>query len=78
MRIWISKPFYESLPFIYILAGVGLLVGSLYLNYWYWPTVCLVAGVICLIFGLFVLLRRRDFRSGSKRDKNKANKKKRS
>ena len=70
MRIWLSKPFYESLPFIYLLAGAGLLTGSLYLDYWYWPTICLVCGVICLILGLLVLLRRRDFRSDS-RSKNK-------
>jgi hypothetical protein len=62
MRIWLSKPFYESLPYIYLVAGVSLLIASLYLDYWYWPTVCLVSGIICLILGLFVFLRRRDFR----------------
>jgi hypothetical protein len=63
MRIWLSKPFYESLPYIYLIAGIGLLLASLYLNYWYWPTICLVCGIACLILGLIVLLRRRDFRS---------------
>ena len=63
MRIWLSKPFYESLPFLYLLAGLGLMVASLYLDYWLWPTLCLVSGIVCLILGLFILLRRRDFRS---------------
>ena len=62
MRIWLSKPFYEALPYIYLLSGLGLLLASLYLNYWYWPTICLVGGIACLVFGLFVLLKRRDFR----------------
>jgi len=70
MRIWISKPFYESLPYLYLLAGLLLLVASLYLDFWYWPSICLVSGVICLIFGLMVLLRRRDFRNNPRaRDK---------
>lgn len=64
LRIWLSKPFYECLPFFYILAGLALLVASLYLDYWYWPTICLLSGFICLIMGLFVLLKRRDFRNG--------------
>ena len=62
MRIWVSKPFYESLPFLYLLAGISLLIASLYLDYWYWPTICLVVGIVCLIFGLLIFLRRRDFR----------------
>jgi hypothetical protein len=62
MRIWLSKPFYEALPYIYLLSGLGLLLASLYLNYWYWPSICLAAGIACLVFGLFVLLKRRDFR----------------
>jgi hypothetical protein len=62
MRIWISKPFYEVLPYLYLLAGLALLTASLYLDIWYWPTICLLSGIVCLIFGLMILLRRRDFR----------------
>jgi len=63
MRIWISKPFYELLPYLYLVSGLSLLLASLYLNYWHWPTICLVSGILCLIIGLFVFLRRRDFRT---------------
>lgn len=63
LRIWLSKPIYETLPFFYLIAGVGLLVASLYLDYWHWPLLCLIGGIICLILGLFILLKRRDFRT---------------
>ncbi|HJP03880.1 MAG: hypothetical protein CL799_00180 [Chromatiales bacterium] len=62
MRIWISKPFYETLPYLYAASGLAMLLASLYLNFWYWPTICLVGGFVCLIFGLFVFFKRRDFR----------------
>ena len=66
--VWLSKPLYELLPFFYLLAGVLLLGASLYLNYWYWPTICLIAGLLCLLGGLMVLLKRRDFRYNIPRD----------
>ena len=62
MRIWLSKPLYEMLPYFYLLAGSAFLLASLYLNYWYWPSICLVTGVVCLVLGLVVFLRRRNFR----------------
>lgn len=61
-RIWLTKPIYEFLPYLYLLLGLISLLASLYLDFWYWPTVCLLVGVVCLIAGLVVLLRRRDFR----------------
>ena len=45
MRIWVSKPIYETLPYFYLAAGAACLVASLYLNYWYWPTICLIFGI---------------------------------
>ena len=67
--MWVSRPIYESLPYLYMLAGALSLGASMYLNYWYWPTIGLVSGVFCLILGLFVMLRRREFRTGSRRNK---------
>jgi uncharacterized membrane protein len=63
MRIWITKPFYELLPYIYLVSGLSLLLASLYLDYWYWPTLCLISGIICLVLGLMIYLRRQDFRN---------------
>ena len=67
MQIWISKPFYEILPYLYAVSGFALLLASLYLDFWYWPQICLIVGVLCLIYGLFVFLKRRDFRQDKPR-----------
>lgn len=60
--MWLSKPVYESLPYFYLAAGALALLASMYLNYWYWPTIGFVVGVGCLVAGLVVLLKRRDYR----------------
>jgi len=60
--MWLSKPLYELLPWFYLSAGALMLTASIFMNYWYWPTICLVAGFACLIGGLVILLKRRDFR----------------
>ena len=61
-QLWLSKPVYELLPYFYMLAGLATLGASIYLNYWYWPSICLIAGIALLTWGLVVWLRRRDFR----------------
>jgi hypothetical protein len=66
MRLWLSKQVYETLPFFYLFAGIVSLGASLYLDFWYWPAICLVVGFACLILGLVVLLKRRDFRTDRK------------
>jgi len=65
--MWISKPIYESLPYFYLFAGAVSLAASMYLNHWYWPTICFATGLCCLVGGLVVLLKRRDFRTGQRR-----------
>jgi hypothetical protein len=65
--MWLSKPIYESLPYFYLLAGAVSLGLSMYLNYWYLPTICFVVGLICLVGGLVVLLKRRDSRVTDRR-----------
>ncbi|MDG2376859.1 MAG: hypothetical protein P8M18_10985 [Woeseiaceae bacterium] len=60
--MWVSKPIYESLPFFYLAAGVISLMASMYLNHWYWPTICFVVGIATLVGGLVLLFKRRDFR----------------
>ena len=62
MRIWLSKPLYEALPFFYLFAGICFMLASIYLDYWHWPDICLFLGFGCLIAGMGVLLKRRDFR----------------
>jgi Flp pilus assembly protein TadB len=66
MRFWLSKPLYEAVPYLYLIAGLVALIASLYLDYWIWPTIGLVVGFACIIGGLVILLRRRDFRHNLK------------
>ncbi|MEJ2127731.1 MAG: hypothetical protein P8X81_02685 [Woeseiaceae bacterium] len=65
--MWVSRPIYESLPYLYMLAGAASLAASMYINHWYWPTICFVTGVVCLVAGLVVLLKRRDYRVTDRR-----------
>ena len=65
--MWISKPIYESLPYFYLFAGAVSLAASMYLNHRYWPTICFTMGLLCLVAGLVVLLKRRDYRAGERR-----------
>ena len=60
--MWVSKPIYESLPYFYLGAGVISLLASMYLNHWYWPTICFVVGISTLVGGLVLFLKRRDSR----------------
>ena len=61
--MWIAKPLYESLPYFYLLVGGVMLAASMYVNHWYWPTISFVAGLVSLVAGLVVLLKRRDART---------------
>ena len=65
--MWISKPIYESLPYFYLVVGALCLASSMYVFHWYWPTICFVTGVVCLVAGLVVLLKRRDARTTDRR-----------
>lgn len=65
--MWIAKPIYESLPYFYLLVGSIALIASMYINYWYWPTICFVLGMFCLVTGLVIVLKRRDARINDRR-----------
>jgi len=65
--MWVSRPIYESLPFFYLAVGVITLMASMYLNHWYWPTICFVVGISTLVGGLVLFLKRRDFRHRDQR-----------
>jgi predicted MFS family arabinose efflux permease len=65
--MWVAKPIYEGLPYFYLLVGAIALGASMYVNHWHWPTICFVMGLLCLVAGLVVLLKRRDARETSRR-----------
>ena len=69
--MWVSKPIYESLPYFYLVVGALSLAASLYIDHWYWQEICFVVGLLCLVGGLVVLLKRRDYRSTERPSSNK-------
>ena len=60
--MWVAKPIYESLPYFYLISGGIFLGASMYVNHSHWPTICFAAGLICLVAGIVVFLKRRDHR----------------
>jgi len=71
--MWVSKPLYEVLPYFYLFVGAIALGASMYVNNWYWPTICFVLGLFCLVAGLAVLLKRRDSRLTDRRGGQRQN-----
>ena len=69
--MWVSKPVYESLPYLYIVLGVLFLIAAMYVSYWHWPTICFLVGLLSLVGGLVVLLKRRDHRDPDQRAQQK-------
>ena len=65
--MWVAKPIYESLPYFYLIVGAISFGASMVTSHWYWPEICFVVGVLCLVGGLAVLLKRRDSRVSDKR-----------
>jgi uncharacterized membrane protein YfcA len=58
----LSRPLYEGLPWLYVACGLLALAGS-YLQSSPWPSFLLGApGLVFLLAGIVVWLRRRDYR----------------
>jgi uncharacterized iron-regulated membrane protein len=58
-----SKPIYESLPWAYVMAGALLIAISYQLHSGILSVLLLLAGVLGLVGGAAIWLRRRDFRA---------------
>jgi NhaP-type Na+/H+ or K+/H+ antiporter len=61
--MYLSRPIYELLPYVYIAAGACLLVASWYVRRAPWPTALFVLGLVAIVGGLVLWLRRRDYRT---------------
>ena len=59
----LSRPLYEALPYLYITAGIGAAAGSYFIARHPWSDILLVLAVFCVLGGLVVLLKRRDYRA---------------
>ena len=61
--MWISRPLYELLPYLYMLAGAALLAAAWLVQLQVWPSVFLAVGALSLMGGLVLWLRRKDYRT---------------
>jgi len=60
--MWIPRPIYEVLPYLYMVVGAGLLGAAFFLATG--PRgLLLAAGAIGLTLGLVLWMRRRDYRA---------------
>jgi hypothetical protein len=60
---YLTKPVYESLPAAYFVLGVLLLWLSYRQAGQWWSTPCAALGILGLVAGLMVWMRRHDFRA---------------
>ena len=58
----VSRPLYESLPYVYIVIGVAAVAASFTWRVADWSPVLAVFGIVAIVGGLVLVLRRRDYR----------------
>ncbi len=61
--MWLARPIYELLPYLYMLVGIVLLGVAWSARLGTLPGLLMFAGAISLLAGIVLWLRRRDFRS---------------
>ena len=61
--MWIARPVYELLPYIYMLVGAVLIGGAWFLEMQILPSVLLALGSLSMLVGLVLFLRRKDYRT---------------
>ena len=61
--MWIARPLYELLPYLYMLVGLVLLAAAWLINMETLPCVLLVLGSLSLLAGIVLWLRRKDYRT---------------
>lgn len=63
----LSRLIYESLPYVYMLVGIGAFLVSFLWRAEVWSDLMAGFGLIVLVTGLALALRRRDFRIQKRR-----------
>lgn len=61
--MWLARPVYEFLPYLYMLVGVALLGAAWLIDMQTLPSIFMVVGALSLMAGLVLWLRRRDYRT---------------
>jgi cytochrome c biogenesis protein CcdA len=65
--MWLPKYLYETLPFYFLGLGVAGLGAAFYLESWYWAEIAAGVGLVTLVIGLVLVLRRKGYRSSRSR-----------
>jgi hypothetical protein len=58
----LSRPLYESLPYVYIAIGIAAVGASFAWRVAEWSAIMAVFGLVAIVGGLVLALRRRDYR----------------
>ncbi len=58
----VAGPLYESLPYVYIAIGAAAVVASFAWRVAEWSGIMAAFGVVAILGGLVLVLRRRDYR----------------
>jgi hypothetical protein len=58
----VARPLYESLPYLYIAIGVASVIGSFVWRGAEWSGILALFGLVAVLGGLVLALRRRDYR----------------
>lgn len=61
--MWLPRPFYEFLPYLYMTVGLALLGAAWMIDMGTLPSIFMVLGALSLMAGLVLWLRRRDYRT---------------
>ena len=65
--MWLSKPVYESLPYYYMALGAAGVAASFFIERWIWTELFGIAGLVGLVGGLVLWLKRRAYRRSRSR-----------
>ena len=65
--MWLSKPVYESLPYYYMALGCAAVLASVYVERWFWSELFGFGGLLSLVGGLVLWLKRRAYRRSRSR-----------
>jgi hypothetical protein len=61
--MWLARPVYEFLPYLYMLVGVCLLAAAWFIDMSTLPSIFMLIGALSIMAGLVLWLRRRDYRT---------------
>lgn len=66
-QMWLNRTLYEALPFAYAGIGIVCVVGGFFIDEDSWSAVAVVFGLLAIVGGLVLFLKRRGYRSSRSR-----------